>query len=92
MLSRPNPNPPIMSKSVTKKPKSTRKNLFLRKHATLRRVLVGLGIGVAAITAIVATLHCLPLFVALLSVLGLCAAIAIARQLAGLSPLHPSIA
>ncbi|MEQ2005271.1 MAG: hypothetical protein ABMA26_00630 [Limisphaerales bacterium] len=81
-----------MSKSVTKKPKSTRKKLFPRKHQMLRRVLIGLGIGIAAITAIIATLHCLPLFIALLSALGLCAAIAIARRLADLSSLHLSIA
>ncbi len=80
-----------MSKSVTKKPKSNRKKTFPRKHATLRRVLIGLGIGVAAVTAIIATLHFLPLFVALLSVLGLCAALAIARRLMTLNPLDPAL-
>ena len=81
-----------MLKPTIKKPKSSRKNLSPRKHQMLRRVLIGLGIGIAAVTAIIATLHFLPLFIALLSVLGLFAAIAIARRLADLSSLHPSIA
>lgn len=80
-----------MLKSVTKKKKPTRKKLFPRKHANLRRVLIGLGIAVAAVTAIIATLHFLPLFIALLSVLGLCAAIAIARRLMSFNPLDPAM-
>ena len=57
----------------------------------LRRVLIGFGIGIAAVTAIIATLHCLPLFIALLSALGLCAAIAIARRLMSFNPLDPAM-
>ena len=80
-----------MLKPTTKKSKSSRKKLFPRKYQMLRRVLIGLGIGVAAITAIIATLHFLPLFIALLSVLGLCAAIAIARRLMSFNPLDPAM-
>lgn len=80
-----------MLKPTIKKPKSSRKKLFPRKYQMLRRVLIGLGIGVAAITAIIATLHFLPLFIALLSVLGLCAAIAIARRLMSFNPLDPAM-
>lgn len=72
-----------------KKKKPTRKTITPRNQQTLRRVLLGLGIGVAAITAIIAALHFAPLLIALLSVLGLCAALAVARRL--LNPFPPAL-
>ena len=81
-----------MSKSQKKsspKKSSSKKSRKLRKPIdpkTLRRVLVGLGVAAAVVVTIIAALHAAPLFIALLTVLGFFAALAVLRRILTLDP------
>ena len=74
---------PSAKKSASKKSKKVMKSIDPK---TLRRVLVGLGIAAAAVVTIIAALHAAPLFVALLTVLGFFAALAVLRRILTLDP------
>lgn len=80
-----------MTQTPTAKLKPRKKTKTKRKPSakptTLRRVLLGMGIAAAAVTAILVALHFAPLLIALLAVLGLCAAVAVFRRLTSLNPM-----
>ncbi len=73
--------------SAKAKPRKKTKRKPTPKSTTLRRVLLGMGIAAAAVTAILVALHFAPLLIALLAVLGLCAAVAVFRRLTSMNPM-----
>lgn len=78
-----------MTQTPKPKPRKKTKRKPSPKSNTLRRVLLGMGIAAAAVTAILVALHFAPLLIALLAVLGLCAAVAVFRRLTSMNPMPP---
>ncbi len=76
-----------MTTTAKPKPRKKTKRKPSPKSTTLRRVLLGMGIAAAAVTAILVALHFAPLLIALLAVLGLCAAVAVFRRLTSMNPM-----